>query len=615
MLAIVTVLLILGIIYFQSTQGLFSSLIMAICTLVCTVLAFTYYEPLARAFLYARIPAQAEAAGLIGLLIIPLLIVRLLIDRYLPGNVVPGVWIDRIGGGLFGLVTALLLVGTLMTAVQMLPFGRSVIGYNPYNDDLQPASGLGINAPGFTLAVVKGLSGGSLARSPARPLSKRHDNIIMELWAARNRRESWSEPTRRTRYGQAEEQTKAVSRNNCTQGSLKKVVLYDVTGELYPQSRTENFASGAPAYPLAEYAGKLEGFSRVYVVRATVGEDARDGDNWWRLMGTHFRLVTEDGESFYPVGYLICQGQWAVITDKVGQIQINRPFDDKKQIDVDLIYRVPFAPRSTEPRKIDFLAFRRIAVARLSEAEKAMPSPDGALGRKVVYDQVEIVVPAGGVSSAVLFVPESARVDTTMPVRIKTDSRDGQVDIQRDTERALGTLKSGKWVEGTIEGRLTALVGRIGGDGNAVDSLAALDGWKVVKLVGKGASSGLAQFLTGQLADIAMQPTVKTVDGRTYAPAGGWVTYNRSVDGKSTPFIHMYYTTDQQVLQDPSGRANQGLNEVKNTFRKNVESLTEFGLIFLVPDNCVLASFELAGSGPTLYCKSPLNVGDRPYTR
>ena len=41
------------------------------------------------------------------------------------------------------------------------------------------------------------------------------------------------------------------------------------------------------------------------VVRVTVDEQARsEEDDWFRLPGTHFCLVTKDGHRTYPVGYL-----------------------------------------------------------------------------------------------------------------------------------------------------------------------------------------------------------------------------------------------------------------------------------------------------------------------
>ena len=46
-LILVATILVLAIVSFQVVEGLFSSLIMAILSVLCAALAFTYYEPLA----------------------------------------------------------------------------------------------------------------------------------------------------------------------------------------------------------------------------------------------------------------------------------------------------------------------------------------------------------------------------------------------------------------------------------------------------------------------------------------------------------------------------------------------------------------------------------------
>ena len=48
-LIVITALFVLGIALFQAVQGLFSALIMSILTILCAVLAFNFYEPLAEA--------------------------------------------------------------------------------------------------------------------------------------------------------------------------------------------------------------------------------------------------------------------------------------------------------------------------------------------------------------------------------------------------------------------------------------------------------------------------------------------------------------------------------------------------------------------------------------
>ena len=183
-LIVVALLLILGIAFFQVIQGLFSSLIMAILTILCAAAAFTYYEPLAQ-LLYTRQPAHADAVSLIALLVIPLLVLRFVFDRFLGGNVVFGMWTNRIGGGLLGLLTGMVLVGVLAVAVQLLPFGASVMTYKPFDGSLHRQSRLYPFCPDeFTLGLMKRLSAGSL--KSRRQLGKTHDNLLLDAFAVRN---------------------------------------------------------------------------------------------------------------------------------------------------------------------------------------------------------------------------------------------------------------------------------------------------------------------------------------------------------------------------------------------------------------------------------------------
>lgn len=289
LLSIILIVLILAIAFFQTVQGMFSALLMALATLVCTLLSFSLYEPLA-AKLAPHMPATALAVALVSLLAVSLLAVRILLDRFLGSNLVPGMWVDRVGGGLFGLFTALLLVGTLGLALQMLPFDRGIIGFDPYDDDLKPKDSLLIDAPAFTVGVVNLFAEGSLKPSTsdtpdAWSYRKLHDDLNLELWGTRNR--VWDA------YMGAPPDSLTIA--NCL----------DVTDQPYPKGGG-TFGELAPAY-----APQPRGSSRVYSIRVRVTGSVADKINkdgkdyfWWQLRGTQFRLVTADGTSFYPVAWL-----------------------------------------------------------------------------------------------------------------------------------------------------------------------------------------------------------------------------------------------------------------------------------------------------------------------
>src|SRR5512146_2419887 len=97
-----SVVLILCIAFFQALQGLFSSVIMCMLTILSAALAFGTYEDLCYAYLINRMPEQGEAVALLAVFILSLLILRTLADNVIKGNMQFPVWVDRIAGGALG---------------------------------------------------------------------------------------------------------------------------------------------------------------------------------------------------------------------------------------------------------------------------------------------------------------------------------------------------------------------------------------------------------------------------------------------------------------------------------------------------------------------------------
>ena len=353
--------LVVGIAFFQVIQGLFSSLIMAILTILCAAVAFNYYEPLAALFMYQNQPAYSEAAALIALFVLPLLGLRILFDRLVPGNVVMGQWADRIGGGALGLVTGIVLVGVLATVVQMLPLKESLLTYRSHNDALQRDQRLAPFYPDeFTIGLVRGMS--NLALHGGTDFSQSHDDLLLEQFCARN--------TAGT-YG----------RVDALPDSLRVVAAYS------PQPVPDWLD---PPRNLLIDRSELQ---KTVVVRVAVSEEARnEKDNRWRLPGTHFRMVCETGRSYYPLAYLIYntentpQPQWETMRppDEEGDFQqanllVARQWAREKgpkELQVDWVYRIPLK------EKPQYLVFRRVAKQPIPKIVKGEPPTKGALGKQ-----------------------------------------------------------------------------------------------------------------------------------------------------------------------------------------------------------------------------------------
>lgn len=368
---IICFLLVLGIAFFQVVQGMFNALITAILTILCAAIAFTYYEPLAQ-LLYSRQPAYADAISLLALFIIPLLLLRLGYDFFLHGNVVLGPWADRIGGGALGLISAEIMVGVVMIAAQMLPFGSSLLTYTAYKDTLLRDQSLAPFYPDdFTLGLVNFLSGKGLSSSPdAIRYDKLHDNLAMECWGTHNQLEKMA------KTDSGENTTRRIGRMDCLPTNDNGDPVLKVLGWY------EDLPTGNARVP--EYLPVKDAI-RTVDVRVSVDANTREeGGSWWILPATHFRLVCKDGRSFYPVAYLTYSTKdsknWELITAKepsdVARLVLMRPLENNpKALTIDWVFRLPVGAVP------DYMVFRRIAAASIGEVTKKEVPTTGALDR------------------------------------------------------------------------------------------------------------------------------------------------------------------------------------------------------------------------------------------
>jgi len=377
-LIILATLLILGIAFFQSLQGIYSALIMTILTVVCAVFALGTYEPLAEDWLYTRQPAYADAIMLVALFALPLIVLRIIADLTLRRNVVLGIWADRIGGGALGLVTGMTLIGMLTLALQMLPLGPGVITYWPFDHSLQRNQRLWPFRPDeFVLGLYNTVAAGGF--SGGYDLSEQHDNLAMELFCARN--DAGLGGSREARV---------------------RSMRVDQSWEAEPGR--DSWVENVPEYPPL----KSTEITKIFVVRAKVDSNARGPNNWWRLVGTQFRLITKSGNSYYPVAYLTYAPRtetgspWKCIVaeDESGRATPRNVADlvaersstaqtetvdergrlrsEPKTLDaleVDWVYRIP---RNEVPYE---LVFRRVARAEIGKPGDPPPRPALTQGR------------------------------------------------------------------------------------------------------------------------------------------------------------------------------------------------------------------------------------------
>ena len=352
-LILLATVLIAVIAFFQVTQGFYSAMIMAVVSVLSAAVAMAFYEPLA-ALLRPHQPDAADAIALLGIFIVLVVGLRLACDIFLKRNVVLGVWTNRLGGGVLGLVAGTTLVGVLAVAMQMLPWGPSVLGYRPFDDSLRRSGRLYLFAPDdFVVGTIKAVSP-SLTGASSRRFAAVHDDLLLELFCARN----------------------TAGKNGRTDA---KANALSVENFYLPEQ-----ASWAENVPLDPRLG--DQVTKLLVVHATVNRSAADTDGWWRLPATHFRLVGESGRSYYPLGYVGRSAAGAIepvlAPSEEGALQITQLIVEQqtgkeKNLSVDWVYRVLLRDDADGYDTPDTLIFRRASQASVPKPAARMFEPTG----------------------------------------------------------------------------------------------------------------------------------------------------------------------------------------------------------------------------------------------
>jgi hypothetical protein len=122
----ITIALIAGITYYHYLQGGFTATISAVCAFLAVLLAFGYYEQAMGLFPPGKMADYAAGMLLIAIYGVSYIVLRVIFDALVPGNIRLPLWVDRGCAVGFGLVAAVLGVGTFVVGAQLLPFGASI---------------------------------------------------------------------------------------------------------------------------------------------------------------------------------------------------------------------------------------------------------------------------------------------------------------------------------------------------------------------------------------------------------------------------------------------------------------------------------------------------------
>ena len=190
LLAIVLVLLLAA---YLANLGVLSCMMTLISAAFATILAGALFEPL-QGILAGWRPDYARGFTFLILFTVVFALCRFASDFAVPKNIKLPQIINRTVGGALGLLASLIIIGSLLIAVQMLPFGTSIFGYDRFaGENGMQGDGPGMVAQGsniwlepdrLTLALWEATSGKSMGGD--HTFTSVHPDFLTESYGYRN---------------------------------------------------------------------------------------------------------------------------------------------------------------------------------------------------------------------------------------------------------------------------------------------------------------------------------------------------------------------------------------------------------------------------------------------
>ena len=351
-LNLIVLILLVMIAGYLATQGMLSSLLALATSIFSSILAMALLEPVQGTIRGWR-PDYARGVTFLLVFFVAFALTRFAADFAVPKTIKLKPIINRIVGGAIGLPTALVVVGSLLIGIEMLPIGRTPFGFDrfPADNHMQAIEADGKAIPGeiakpanvwfapdrFVLAIWKGASARSLGGT--RPWASVHPDLSIESYGYRNP----------------------------IGGSLRYVPpdLMQVK---------DAWISADPAFKDAQGGDhKADPGKRLVMVRTDVQKGgpapkiSSDEDNYLRIAASQVRLLTDKNRQYYPIGYLEQGRSFVPLTLDVGFV-VDDYVKGTSAVD-DWIFQVP------EDEKPTLIEVKQLARAELAGILRDKPSP------------------------------------------------------------------------------------------------------------------------------------------------------------------------------------------------------------------------------------------------
>ncbi len=184
--SIVVLLMVILITSFWAYQGLFSAVIMFFESVIAVMLAFAFFEQVHGLWAASLDAGTGLPLAFMLIFIISMVVMRVATDKLIPGTIMFNLYIERAGGAVFGFFTGLILVGSALVAIQMLPLGSGVLGFQRLsaNKDGFPVRKSFLFKPdGFVVGMAEMLSNGRFGGD--NPIALAKPDYLLELYSAR----------------------------------------------------------------------------------------------------------------------------------------------------------------------------------------------------------------------------------------------------------------------------------------------------------------------------------------------------------------------------------------------------------------------------------------------
>ncbi|MHC4698722.1 MAG: CvpA family protein [Planctomycetota bacterium] len=600
-LKLIFLVLLLAIAIRQSTVGLFSGLIMTVLSVCCAAGALGTYEWVAVHWLTPFWkPSYACAIALAACFCIPLIVLRVATDKLIRRSCLLPSLADRIGGGVCGLITAFVLVGVMAHAVQMVPFGPSIIGYSRVDVPSQQGSSSGerqtppnldaeqselwLSPDRFAVGLASMASSGVF--SGARLLTDDHPDLVTAT--------GWLNAV------DAEASRYAPPKSISVVRTERVYLLYHFRA-----------ADARNNIPNAIYEPKTPKPSHeLWMVRVKLGRKARDENKSLVFTLRQFRLLgrvagSDDNEQYFPIAIQQADatqttnrhiqtkwtrwGDWPVVDD------LYSPRDGNNS-EVEIVFELP--PRFT-PTFVEYKKCARAAVSFGASADK--PEERRTESTPQVPERVAEVEPPAAEEPAPQRRSSRRRRRPRGEDDASSGSRGGRVrgltarpgqsffgedmPISLQAYQGLRNLEAsrGAMANGHLVGYLDE---QERGPNQQISKFAVPSDKRLLHLnTGRlHARSGLGEALS-RAASVAQNYTVMDAQGREYLIIGKYAVAN--VENRQV--IEVQYFPEQAGTIGGLGQ----FNKIKD---RHLRGEYELVMLFLVDPGAEIASFSTGGS-------------------